>query len=110
CTAKLVHLALALLTLTETALAHLFHELLQLIAEALLAVTQAFHIATLALAALAPLILSFLKGPVAQLLLLADHVPELVQRRHHVIVAAVHVLTGSRRVLQEGLQLLQHAS
>ena len=48
---------------------------------------------------------------VAQLLLLADHVAELVERGHHVVVAvAVHLLAGPRhlQVLQHLLELLQH--
>ena len=46
--------------------------------------------ALLALAALAaPLVLPLLEGPVAQLLLAADHVAEFIERRHHVVVAVV---------------------
>jgi len=60
--------------------------------------------------ALAPLILSLLEGLVAKLLLLANHVAELVERRHHVVaVVAVHVLSGPRhlQVLEDRLQLLE---
>jgi hypothetical protein len=45
------------------------------------------------------------------LLLLADQIAELVERRHHVIVAvAVHLLpgTGHLQVLQHLLEVLQH--
>src|SRR5438270_10980113 len=96
-TAKLVHLALPLLALPEPAFAQLFHQFLELIAQGLLAFPQLSHlIAGLTLLALlsvlsllsalpalavAALVLALLKGAVAQLLLLADHVAELVQRR-----------------------------
>src|SRR6516162_3614836 len=40
--------------------------------------------------AIAPLVLALLERAIAQLLLLADHVAKLVERRHHVIVAVIH--------------------
>ena len=61
--------------------------------------------------AVAPLILTLLECAIAQLLLLADHIAELVERRHHVVVAvAVHLLpgTGHLQVLQHLLEVLQH--
>ena len=67
-------------------------------------------LAALAALAVAALILALLEGAVAQLLLLADHVAELVERRHHVVVAvAVHLLPGPRhlQVFQHRLQLLE---
>src|SRR5262249_37441977 len=117
--AELIHLALA-----EAALAQFLHQLLELIAQALLALAQLAHLVALlplltlltslprlaALPALAALVLALLEGAIAQLLLLTDHVAELVERRHHVVVA-VHLLPGPRRlqVLEHLLQLLQHS-
>ena len=68
-----------------------------------------------ALAAL-PLLLASLLLPlperfIAQVLLLADHVAELVKRRHHVVVHVVAALltrSGHLQVLQHLLELLQH--
>ncbi len=57
-------------------------------------------------------VLTLLEGAIAQLLLLADHVLQFVERLHHVVVAvAVHLLAGTRhlQVLEHRLQLLQHA-
>ncbi len=56
--------------------------------------------------AVAPGVLALLEGLVAQLLLLADHVVELVERLLHVVVAA---LAGLRhlQVLQHLLQLIE---
>ena len=51
---------------------------------------------------LAPLILTLTIGAVAQLLLLADHLAEFVERRHHVVVA-VHVAARLRH-----LKVFQH--
>ena len=61
------------------------------------------------LAALAALVLALLEGAVAQLLLAADHVAELVELAHHVVVAVLH-LAGPRhlQVLEHRLQFLQH--
>src|SRR6185503_10414585 len=94
--AELIHLALTLLALAEALLAQLFHQLLELVAQTLLVFAQVAHLVTLlallallpflplltALSPLAvtPLILTLLKGLVAQLLLLADHVAELIER------------------------------
>src|SRR5262249_28958638 len=62
--------------------------------------------------AIAPLVLALLERAIAQLLLLADHVAELVERGHHVVVAVIHLLpgTGHRQVLQHLLEVLQHAA
>src|SRR5262245_23868343 len=126
--AELIHLALALalplLVLAEALLAQLLHQLAQLVAQRLLVLAQLSHLvallalltlltllAALPALAVAPLVLTLLEGAVAQLLLLADHVAELVERRHHVVVAvAVHLLagTGHLQVLQHLLELLQH--
>jgi len=60
------------------------------------------------LTALAALILALLEGLVAQLLLTADHVAELVELAHHVVVTVLH-LAGPRhlQILQHRLQFLQ---
>src|SRR4029077_12856925 len=109
---ELIHLALPLLTLAEALLAQLLHQFLELIAQRLLILAQLAHLVALlalltllallaalsALPALAvvPLVLTLLEGAVAQLLLFADHVPELIQRRHHVVIAiSVHLLPGA---------------
>ena len=61
-----------------------------------------------ALAVLPALILALAEGAVAQLLLLADHVAELVELRHHVVaVVAVHVRRRHLQVLHHLLELLQ---
>jgi hypothetical protein len=68
-------------------------------------------LAALSALAVAPLVLALLECAVAQLLLLADHVTELVERGHHVVVAvAFHLLpgTGHLQVLQHLLEVLQH--
>jgi hypothetical protein len=61
------------------------------VAQALLVLLQVAHalVALLAALAVAPGILALLVGLVAQLLLLADHVAELVQRLLHLVVAAL---------------------
>src|SRR5215469_10279216 len=122
-TAELIHLALPLLALAEALLAQFLHQFLELIAQCLLILAQLAHlIALLALLpllalltalpalAIAPLVLALLERAIAQLLLLADHVTELVERRHHVIVAVIHLLPGTGRlqVFQHLLQVLQH--
>src|SRR5215471_13018860 len=124
--AKLIHLVLPLLALAEALLAQLLHQFLELIAQCLLILAQLTHlIALLALLALlsllalltalptlaiTALVLALLERAIAQLLLLADHVAELVERRHHVIVAVIHLLpgTGHLQVFQHLLQILQH--
>ena len=114
---------LARLILPKPALLQLFQQLLQLIAQRLLILPQfaeliliALLLALLtllavlaALAALAALILALPEGAVAQLLLLADHVAEFVERRHHVVVAVVHVAARPRhlQVFQHLLQLIE---
>src|SRR5215831_387121 len=104
--AELIHLALPLLALAQALLAQLLHQLLELIAQRLLISAQLAHLvallallalltlfallaalAALAALAVAPLVLALLERAVAQLLLLADHVAELVERGHHVVVA-----------------------
>src|SRR6266446_6715277 len=121
--AELIHLALPLLALAEALLAQLLHQFLELIAQCLLILTQLAHlIALLALLpllalltalpalAIASLVLALLERAIAQLLLLADHVAELVERRHHVIVAVIHLLPGAShlQVFQHLLKILQH--
>src|SRR6476646_8831831 len=124
---ELIHFALTLLALAEALLAQLFHQLLELVAQTLLVLPQVAHlVALLALLALlpfltlltalpplavTPLVLALLERLVAQLLLLADHVAELIERGHHVVVAvAIHLLAGAShlQVLQHLLELLQH--
>ena len=51
----------------------------------------------------APLLLALPEGAVAQLLLLADHVAQFVERRHHIVVAVIHVAAGARH-----LQVFEH--
>src|ERR1700722_9504443 len=74
---------LALLALSQAALGKLLLQLLQPVAQALLVLLQGAHaLVALLLAArpVAPRILALLEGLVAQLLLLADHVAEFVER------------------------------
>src|SRR5262249_9214259 len=114
---------LAFLVLPETALLHLLKEFLQLLAQRLLILaqfTESVRIAALALLRLLALltalpwltllaalpgllVLALAEGLVAQLLLLADHVAELVEHRHHVVVAVLAVLPRARH-----LQVLHH--
>jgi hypothetical protein len=117
--AELIHLALPLLTLAKAMLAQLLHELFELVAQRALVLLQLAHLVALlallsllallaALSALATLVLTLLERAIAQLLLLADHVAKLVERRHHVVVA-IHRLAGSShlQVFQHLLQFLQ---
>ncbi len=61
-----------------------------------------------ALAILLALVLALAEGAVAQILLLADHVAELVELRHHVVgVVAVHVRRRHLQIFHHLLQLLQ---
>src|SRR5262245_21268010 len=122
--AELIHLALPLLALAEALLAQLLHQFLELIAQCLLILAQLTHLiallallplltllAALSALAVAPLVLALLERAIAQLLLLADHVAELVERGHHVVVAiAIHLLpgTGHLQVFQHLLEVLQH--
>jgi hypothetical protein len=106
---------LAFLILSETALLHLLKELLQLLTQRLLVLaqfTEGIRIALLALLALlpllpalssltllaallpTPLVLALAVGLVAQLLLLADHVAELIEHRQGRSTA-----TAGRRML-----------
>src|SRR5437660_4415125 len=91
--AELIHLALPLLALAEALLAQLLHQFLELIAQCLLILAQLAHlIALLALLpllalltalptlAIASLVLALLERAIAHLLLLSDHVAELVER------------------------------
>src|SRR5262249_54351597 len=100
--AELIHLALPLLALAEALLAQLLHHLLELLATCLLILAQLPPLTPLlallpllplltALPAWAipPLVLALLERTIAQLLLLADHIAKLVERRHHVIVAVI---------------------
>src|SRR4029077_19042226 len=82
---------LAALALSHAALGEFFLQFLQPVAQALLVLLQVTHalIALLAAHAIAPGILALLEGLVAQLLLLADHVAEFVQRLLHLVVAAL---------------------
>src|SRR5450631_738810 len=93
---------LTALALPHAALGQLFLQSLEPVAQALLVLLQIAHalIALLAAHAVAPRILALFEGLVAQLLLLADHVAELVQRLFHLAVAG---LAGLRH-----LQIFQH--
>src|SRR3954470_21904595 len=108
-------LALALLALLpllrEAALGKLVLQLLQPVAQRLLILLEVRHrLVALLLAArpLTPGILPLLESLVAQLLLLADHVAELVERLLHV---AVPGLPGLRHleILHDLRELLEHA-
>ncbi len=93
---------LAALARHHAVLLHVVEQLAQTLTQRLLILAQAVHcalIALLAAAAVAPGILPLLERLVAQLLLLADHVAEFVQRLIHVAVA----LSGLRH-----LQVFQH--
>ena len=99
--------------IAEAALAQLLEQLVEPVAQALLILAQIAQL-LLALAALlalavAPLVLALLEGLVAQLLLLADHVAQFVERRHHVVVAVVALRAGPRhlQVLEHRLQLFE---
>ena len=94
----------------EAALAQLLEQLLEPVAQGLLVLVQIAQLLLLALAlalllalAVAPRVLALLEGLVAQLLLLADHVAEFVERRHHVVVALVALCAGPRH-----LQVFEH--
>src|ERR1700721_2662442 len=98
---------LAALALPHAALGKLFLQFLEPIAQALLILLQVAH-ALVALAALpvAPRILALFEGLVAQLLLLADHVAEVIQRLLHVAVAGLARLRHLQ-VFQHLLQLIE---
>src|SRR5579871_411759 len=105
---------LALLTLLtalawpHAALGQFLLQLLQAVAQALLILLEIAHplIALLAALAVATGILALLERLVAQLLLLADHVAEFVERLLHVVFAG---LAGLRQLeaLQHLLQLIE---
>src|SRR3954466_9511133 len=108
-------LALALLALLpllrEAALGKLVLQLLQPVAQRLLILLEVRHrlvALLLAARALTPGILPLLESLVAQLLLLADHVAELVERLLHVAVAG---LPGLRHleIFHDLRELLEHA-
>src|ERR1700722_13889393 len=98
---------LAALALPHAALGKLFLQFLEPIAQALLILLQVAH-ALVALAALpvAPRILALFEGLVAQLLLLADHVAEFIQRLLHIAVAGLARLRHLQ-VFQHLLQLIE---
>ncbi len=107
---------LVLLILAQAAVLQLVEQFVQPIAQRLLVLPQlakrislGLRLARLALArrAALALILALLKSAVAQLLLLADHVAELVERRHHVLVALVHIRHAHLQIFHHLLQLLQ---
>jgi hypothetical protein len=94
-------------------LAQLLHQLLELIAQRLLILAELAHLiallallALLAALAVAPLVLALLERAIAQLLLLADHVAELVERRHHVVVATGIMERELKRVKNARLFLI----
>ena len=104
---------LVLAGIAEAALAQLFQQLVEPVAQALLVLAQIAQLllpltALLALA-VAPHVLALLEGLVAQLLLLADHVAQFVERRHHVVVALVALRARARhlQVLEHRLQFFQ---
>jgi len=118
---------LSRLLLAETALVELFDQLVELIAQRLLLLRKVAHAVLVALLALLTLltalaaltllpallptlILTLLERTVAQLLLPPDHIAQLIELVHHVVVAvpALH-LAGLRhlQVVEHRLQLLQ---
>ena len=120
--AELIHPAFALAFLVlplllagiaETALAQLLEQLVEPVAQAPLILLQVAQLlltlpALLALA-VAPHILALFEGVVAQLLLLADHVAQFVERRHHVVFAllALRARAGGLKVLEHRLHLVE---
>jgi hypothetical protein len=87
--------------------------LAQLVHLALLAVFALMMLLSLrsGLSASTPLILALLECAIVKLLLLVDHVAELVERRHHVVIAS-HLLArlSHLQVLEHLLQFMQHSS
>ena len=104
---------LALLTLlAEPALAELLQKLVEAVTQPLLILAQVAHLVLALLTALtvAAVFLALLECLVAQLLLLADHVAELVEGRHHVVIVAIVALGAGPRhlqVLEHRLQLFE---
>src|SRR5262249_39386169 len=114
---------LAFLVLPDTPLLHLFNKLFQLLAQRLLFLAQLTERVRISLPALlpllpllsalsalallsawpSPLVLALAERLVAQLLLLANHVAELIEHRHHVVG---HVLADLPRARH--LQVLHH--
>src|SRR3954454_3597312 len=89
---------LALGALAHAAPCQLLLQFAQAVAQALLVLLQFAHVLVALLVAahaVAAVVLALLEGLVAQLLLLADHVAELVQRLLHLLVA---VLAGPRHL------------
>src|SRR6185437_3658486 len=87
-----------------TGAAQLIHIALALALLVLLQIAQLLPALTLLLTlAVAPHILALFEGLVAQLLLFADHIAQLIQRRHHIVVAIVTLRAGPRH-----LQILEH--
>ena len=122
---------LTLLVRAETAVLELFEQLVQPVAQRLLALPQVAErvallallplLALLSLLALLPLpallptlaaapalVLTLTEGAVAQFLLVVDHVAELVELLHHLAeVVAVHVRRRHLQVFHHLLELLQ---
>src|SRR5262249_31387995 len=106
---------ITLLAGIEAAPLHILEQFLQLVTQRLLVLTQLAHLVALlsalallalltTLAALPTLILTLLEGPIAQLLLLAQHFAKIIEHGHHIVVhVAIHALAGTSH-----LQILQH--
>ncbi len=111
---SLLPLLTLLALLPEPPLPQLVEELVEAVAQALLVLAQIAHLAVALLGltplAITPHVLTLPESLVAQLLLLADHVAQFVQRRHHIVVAVL-AARGARprhlQVLQHGLQFLE---
>ncbi len=110
---------LALPVLAKAAVLELFEQLLEPVAQRLLVLLQvvwrsrpaagpALLSLLAALAVLPALVLALAERAVAQVLLLADHVAELVELRHHVVhVVAVLVRRRHLQIFHHLLELLQ---
>ena len=104
-----------MLALPKAVLAQLFEQLVEAVAQRLLVLLQGARALLLALltlltlltAALPVLLLAAPVGAVAQVLLLADHVAQLIERRRHLIVVAAAVGRGHLQIFHHLLELGQ---
>src|SRR5690348_10270834 len=112
--ALLTLLPLLVLVLTQAMLAQLLQELVEPVAQRLLVLLQVAHtvlalLTLLSLLALAAHVLTLLEGPVAQPLLLADHVAQFIELLRHVV--GIHVVrTRHLQVLEHLLQLVEQTA
>src|SRR6185312_1729723 len=106
----LLALLLFALLLAEASLLELLEQLAHAVLERLLVLLQIAHVRFLAAELpVAAGILPFLVSAIAQLLLLADHVAELVERLIHLVVALIGLCAGARhlQVFEHGLELVE---